>query len=437
MVNRLLHLVIVLFALDFAGRAMAHGENPSVLSIAATRDGAAEVLRLNEGLAVLHDDGYRYLCPALWGDDDMGQAVSMPGGPVVIASVDGLHVLGRPTGEVVPHPERAVAAAGLALRATSDGVLQLVRDGTGRASVLRVGASSSEEVFAEDVPWEAMGASDELIVLARLVGAEIEQLRLAPDGRELERTRAVVVPEAVAVRPRAVGSEAYLLLITDGGLASQLGRMDADGFQVLQQGGGVISGPVVVGDARWTAVEGALTRLGEEPDRAGEGPIVTCVGEHAGAAYACADTGLRTLETGGHGEVLFDLSELLPPAASQVPESVSELCELQWARYRLDLIMAGIEPREAPVAAPLPDAGSADADDTDAGVTSASVGARDAGEAPVQGDAGSAAGADSGCSVGGDPVGVAGLSVVALWVLRRRRWSTPAAARRGRARAAD
>jgi len=50
--------------------ALAHGGPPAALGLLAANP-AAEVMLLNEGIALKRPEGWSYLCPSLWGEIDL------------------------------------------------------------------------------------------------------------------------------------------------------------------------------------------------------------------------------------------------------------------------------------------------------------------------------------------------------------------------------
>ena len=83
-------LVLALASLTTANAARAHIGPAAVKAVLAMEAGAPSLLWLNEGLAVRRGDAWHYVCPSLWGDAEMGDAVPLEGGPVLIGANTGV-----------------------------------------------------------------------------------------------------------------------------------------------------------------------------------------------------------------------------------------------------------------------------------------------------------------------------------------------------------
>jgi hypothetical protein len=329
--------------------AVSHGaEVPGVLSVVATDStGLPSVLRLNEGLALRQRGEWRFLCPRLWGDDQVVPAVSTSGGAIIVASSGGLLLLDPTTGVFAQHPDpEAASGRTLSLRATGERALQL-RAVDGLSQVLLVDDTSAVVLFEDNTAWETLDANQNVIALARVLDPGVETLHLALDGTELARGRAASPPDAVAAYPRLADERIYLVALTGGGLSSELGQIEGGEWVSAQRVVGSIAGPIDAATGGvWLSLGGELGKLDEGlVAPTGDTQLVTCVGSQASLTYACAEAGLWQLDNSGLGEELFDLSELKEPAWDEVPDAFVAECEVQWQRYQLDLMAIGIKPR--------------------------------------------------------------------------------------------
>jgi hypothetical protein len=270
---------------------------------------------------------------------------------------------------VAPHPQpEARAGRTIAMQATGERLWQLRADGDS-GQLMQVSASTLERRFADSPHWDSFAATDERVQLVRLSGGGmLEQLLLSPDGEELSRS-AVLAPEgSVAAFARMTGALPYVVLLVQAGLAYELGRIEGDAFVALHRAPS-IAGPVELASGeRFVAVGGRLASFEDEQVEMLDGPaIVTCLERTEDRAYACADGGLRALAPEGLGAVWFSLDQLSAPEG--VPDEHAQACELQWQRFRIDLLAAGVEldatlaATDAGADASAADAGSGDASD--------------------------------------------------------------------------
>lgn len=380
--------------------ALAHGDPASVLSVPrADEEGRPELLRLTEGLALRMAGRTRYVCPALFDSDVTPRAAALPGGEALVVSGGDAYLMFA-DGAVKPHPDPTVRSGTIrALEAARDGVYALRSSASG-VELLALDARRAQ-VLAELPAGFASLAADDSGVLAAGLGAEgrVLQRGFEPDGAEHDAwTGEATGPlDAAGVFARLVQGRPYLLVAAADGLGSELARVDDGGaYRVVQRAGGTISGPIAAGARTWFAFDGRLAELraGDEVVRREDGEVVTCVGRSGALAYACAGTELRQLQEGALGERLFGLDEVEPPDLSGLASAVAERCQLQWLRFRVDLVGAGVTPNDDGGGAPV--GSGRDAGDRDHGAGRDAGALRDAGPS-ARGD--DATGEDSGCAV--------------------------------------
>lgn len=408
--------VTVLFALRPVSFARAHGDPPEALGAVASDADGASLVRLNEGLALRTAEGFRYLCPALWEEDAIVPADSIPGGPAVIGAASGLWLVSA-QGSVSRHPDPAAAGRVLALAASAGGLFALLQSGD-LYQVLRVEAERVAVLFGGTQPWDDLAASERSLQLVRLLSGHVYEQRLSLTGDAIAQDDAAVAADAAAVFARLAGDVGYAIVLRSS-LAAELGRIEDGSWRSLRTGH-VLAGPVeTAAGERFVAVDGELARFDDEVGQPLDEPAsVTCLRRHFELAYACSDRGLRALSPSGLGDSLFELADLGPPDLAQIPRDQRDACWLQWQRYEVDLRSVGIMPR-APDSADggAPDAGARPAGERpDAGAPSD---AGDAGERPRRRNE------DDGCSVvlirGGDACGPSLVTLALLLLARRRR----------------
>jgi len=348
---------IALFVLVEVRTARAHGEPPEALSVVASDADGPSLVRLNEGLAMRTADGWRYLCPALWGEDAVAPALSIPGGPAVIGAGSGL-LLVSPQGAVTRHPDARAPGRVLELAASAGGLFALRQSGD-LHQVVRVDRDAVEVLFGDTRPWDDLAAADDSLQLVRLDRDQLRELRLSLTGDALAEHTAAAPAASVAMLARLAGGVAYALVLTSS-LAGELGRIEEGTWRPLVTGR-LLAGPIETGGGWFVAADGELARFEDERMLPLDGaPRATCLRSQGELDYACSDRGLRALAPSGLAAWLFELSELGPPDLDRVPEEQRETCTLQWQRYEIDLRAAGIRPSGHDAGAPPlePDAGA-------------------------------------------------------------------------------
>jgi len=409
-----LRLLVCLPALWFPTAPLAaHGLPPAPVAIVAQDAQAPRIVRLAAGFALRHTDGaYRYVCPALWGDVESLPAYALPGQPAVVLSSAGLWLL-HEDGRVSAHPDPLAAAGSPFDLAAVSGKLYVLRSPDRRSSELvEVTAERVTRVWQDAALWTTLAAGDDFLAVARLSeDDQLVQQTLSTSGVPRQRMQAAAPAGSVNVLARAAGSDVYLVLANHAG--RQLGRLGADGFEMLQSARATIAGPVHGEDGRvYVALDGKLALLQggsllqlEEAS----GANVSCLGCYERQCYACTGAGVQPLTAAGLDAPTFELAQLAPPQLDGLSGELESACDLQWEHLRFDLLGLGIEPREP---APLsPTAGNL---------------APAAGSGPTAGRNAPAADSGEGCSVGARPSGAHALELLALlWFLRRRAKSQP------------
>jgi hypothetical protein len=345
----------------------AHGSDPArALSIVAADAHGASVVRLNEGLAVRRPEGWRFVCPELWGEDAVVPAQSIPGGPVLIGASTGLFVM-HDDGEVVRHADPGAAGRVIALGASSAGLFALRAQGA--YEVLAVEAHSVRVLRSDTHPWADMSVTDSFLSLLRIEDGRLYELQLAPDGAVLLERDAPLPAGASNVQARVAGRTSYALLLSST-LSAELGRIEQGGWLSLARAG-AIAGPLQTAQGQLLlALDAGLTRFdGEQLSAPAEAAGVTCLGRLGELDYACTADALRALESETLGAALFELAALLAPDLERVPEAARDACTLQWQRYGIDLLKLGITPRAPDAGAPRAADAAAAQPELDAGVS--------------------------------------------------------------------
>lgn len=391
---------LILCSTLLKSRAEAHGSAASVLGVVGSdAEGRPELLRLSEGLAILTGGEFRYLCPALFDSEDTPRAAALPAGPTLVATAEALFVL-QDDGQVTPHPDPTARSGTIrALDASADGVFAL-RGSDAGAELIRLDARAVQVLASVPTELASLAIEDGGLLMAGLTrDGRALQRGFHPDGRARAEwdAEAPVVPDAVAALARLAASQPYVLVLAGDGPVSELVRLDGDGqSEVVQRASVVLSGPIATDPEHVSlAFDGQLAELSEASvtPRASDAPV-TCLSRAGGFSYACMSTEVVALRDGAPAERVFGLDQLQAPELAQLEPALAERCMLQWLRFRVDLIGAGIELQEA-------DAGST----SDAGGAAA---ARDAGAERAE--------SRDGCSVRGASAATAGIRGTAWWL---------------------
>jgi hypothetical protein len=401
--------------------AAAHRGPAVVLSLLAWGEAGAQVLVLNEGLAFRAPDGWRYVCPALWGEDDITPAAALEAGPVVIGAASGLFLLDPSNGLVTAHPDPA-AQGPVIWFAHGGGALFALRKRGDLTEVLRIAADRVEVLWSDPQTWLTIAADASELHVLGVEGDQLHHVRLSQQGVPLAREQASTPERFVGMSARVVRNELYVIASTQSG--PELGQIVQGAWVSHCKGGGGLTGPVESEGELWVTIDSRLSKLEDRCAAIVPTPEpVSCVGDDAARSYACTKSGLHTLAGASLGDAIFELRQLGPPnLVGLAPEQCSS-CESQWWRYRSDLFSLGV--LDGATTATETGGGDSDA----CSVTSRAG----AGGAPVSAGSDGAAGAavspaapptSSGCSAAGGVSDFAHnwllLALVSLWSARHR-----------------
>jgi hypothetical protein len=359
-------LALIVVALAWpTSSAHAHGPAPAALSVLGWDDSEASLVRLNVGLAQRAPDGrFRFLCPALWGDQRAAPAALLADGTTLVAASAGL-VLLDPDGSVRPHPDPNARGTSLDL-ARSGPDVYVLRVTEEQSEVLAVDADAARTIWSGAQVFFSVTADDRRLLLLRATDLSVAWQWLGLDGaaQELgEVAAARPVEYAFARLSRGVG---YALVLEQG--RPELARLDSMRWVSVAKATSSIAGPLAVDEVDWLAVDGQLTQLVGDVLLPLEGsPYVSCLEQTQGTSYVCTREGLARLSAQGVGEPIFELSQLAPPDLGLVEERQREACDYQWQDLRFDLFALGIE--VSLDLEPVEDAGATDpeADGAEAG----------------------------------------------------------------------
>lgn len=377
-----------------AADGLAHGPAPAIIGLAGGAE-RPDLVRLSVGLAERVDDGWRWVCPAVWGTPDAPPVAPLGDGALVVADdVVGTLRAGAAftpseldlRGDDLLRALEHYAGSALALWWTDDGS-RVVRIGVGDAGGVGPTQLSSTEVGATTERWQTVTVDP----AGTTIAARTTPDSLIVDAVDGSARWSFELAGGATPELRTAGDA---LFVTLDGERSDLVELRGERADVRLSSPARIHGPVRLGSgvdsASWVATDGGLWRLIESPTRLGDARRWTCLqATDSGRAYACTQLALyELLESGPAEQPYFALHDVGPPDMTRVPESARIACEAEWADFASD---AGLEP------------GRWDWDAADA-----EVGAR-----------------RSGCAVGSSTRRVGWMGVVLVWLGCRRRGSLP------------
>ncbi len=393
-----------------ASYTRAHGGPPEAAGIVAADERGPTLVLTNEGLVLRRAGAWSFMCPRLWGEDDISfsrlpLAHSLDGASSFVVGKDDVFVMrdGMLTKQGRPELSRAAVTV---LAGDREALFGLRTHAEG-SDIVRIDGREEHALFASAEVWWTLAIDDRGLYLARPTsegGLEVVSL-----DREGSMRASFTVP--IAVRPAQLRLHAVadrLFAVLFDGEQYLLGELDAEGWQTLVHSPGPIDGPIASADgALWIAVDGVLTREGGAGFEAtGEPRRVTCLSSWSEWVYACVDTELYRLREAGLDERLFALDGIAPPDPALVPDDAAFDCEVQWQLFQSDLQRIGLTTRARP----------------EAGVDAGAV-ARDAGaarDAPSDGTAATLQAAPGGCSAAHTRDAVAWPAWLAVAALVRR-----------------
>jgi hypothetical protein len=322
--------------------ARAHGPAPAALAVLAWDGTQLDLVRLNVGLARrVEEDRFRFLCPALWGDERGAPAAPLASGEVVLAASSGLFLLSA-QGGLRPHPDPNARGAVIDLVLAGD-ELYALRVIDGKSELLAIDAEHARAVWSDASVFFSIASDDQRLLLLRsnelnLAWQWLDLSGVPQDAGEL----ALPAPVEYAFARLSHGLP-YALVLEQG--RPELGRLLGSDWVSVAKAAGSIAGPIALEDVELLAIDGQLAQLGDAaPVELGEGPYVSCLDQFGELSYACTRAGLSRLAASGVGESLFDFSQLAPPDLSvAADEQQRERCDYQWQDLRFDLLALGVE----------------------------------------------------------------------------------------------
>ncbi|HMI93590.1 MAG TPA: hypothetical protein VK509_19590 [Polyangiales bacterium] len=329
---------------------------------------------MNEGLAVPGPNGWSFLCPSLWGDENSASgkaplAASIDGVTSFVVGADDLYLARDGVLTPAERPELSGAAL-IELAAEGDALYGLKVTSEGSA-LIRVDGASKPALYTSAEHFASLVANTGRFHLGRFSQTgELIVTTLDLEGQMIAENRVQMGLTSAQLRLRPSAQRMFAVLIDEGHYA--LGELGDRSWQPIAQVDAPIEGPEASPDGQlWISVEGVLMReTASGFEAVGETRSVTCLGRSGSWAYACAGPEVYRLENEGLGERIFDLARLAPPDPAHVSAAAADACQIQWVLFHGDLQRVGLSPLDEPLPSSPPsglDAGSAGAAATDAG----------------------------------------------------------------------
>lgn len=354
-------LALLLPLLGWAASARAHGEPPQVYGVAAALEGRPSVVILNEGLALRGpDNGWSYLCPALWGDSDAirggrTKAQSRDGKTTWIIGDDVYAFDGR---RFVAQRQMLLRELGTTVLAGDAGGLFALHFGALGHEIVPVGTGAYQPIWSPGSYWSTLAVDAQRLYVGRVSDLQLDVTQLDRAGTEQQTVQIALETEASGVRLAPLSQGLFAVL--DENAQKRIGRLEAGRFVPLATAAHSMLGPVASPNGgAWIAIDGRLQPLPNaaqgptaetdagclDLERRSAAQCISCLGELDGMAYACSATELYRLDDAGLGERIFDLRGLRPPPAGLISDPAFDLCQSQWNVFEADLRTNGLLPQ--------------------------------------------------------------------------------------------
>lgn len=150
---------------------------------------------------------------------------------------------------------------------------------------------------------------------------------------------------------RSVGEQLFAVIWGRSAPWVTLGRVTAQGFEVLREGQSTIAGPLALAEGVALAIDGAPELLDASDEGAlgaGSDSAIQCLESFAGRDFACVSGALRSFDARGLGAPVFQLASLEDPDYQLLPEAVRADCAFRWRDLREHVAMLNGEASGAP-----------------------------------------------------------------------------------------
>ena len=334
--------------------ARAHGGSPSAMGLIAANERGANMVLVNEGLAFNNDGLWTYLCPTLWGDDELSAskaplAASLDGRSSWVVGSDDLYLAEAGTLTKLGRTDLMLTGSFVALEGSAGQVFGL-RIGSMGTEIVRIEPTATPLVWSSADYYSALAVTPDAFHLARVLNErEVEFETLDRQGQRLARYSAALdsQPARVFIRPTSGGLYAVMF---DGNLHYDLGLLVDGHWQKVQEAEASLAGPQAGPDGQlWVGLGGKLHKITDAGfESTPESRYVSCLDHWQSQAYACVGSELHWLTDEGLGPVIFQLQGFNGPNPALVPMALQERCGFQWQLFRIDLERTGLSPQDYP-----------------------------------------------------------------------------------------
>jgi len=315
--------------------ALAHGPALAPLRV-ASHDAAGPVhVVLTEGILYPDPEGWRFLCPTLWG--------GLPEAPIGrswddTARIHGTFDLFRitPDGhvEAAGTPELSATSV-LAVTSGADTTWALVRE------------SQTDALWQVDPPVRLASLPHRALSITHhqsevrvgMLTSEGQIVLTSHDGGSGKTLETLSWKHEGGWTPsvRSDGHEAWVILRQSG--EARLHRWETQAMAPVATSSNDILGPVSAGQTTYLTIDGMLhTWADEVASPTSHTSSVQCLEQHDAFTYVCTEGSLQLLlEQGSLSEPLVDMDGILPPDPELVPEHLADPCEAEWLRALADL----------------------------------------------------------------------------------------------------
>lgn len=317
--------------------AAAHGGDAEIVRVAALdADGSPWLLQVSGGLAVRHEDAWRFICPAELEASTINHALSADG--QTAWAVTARHVWRITRDRQVQRAGAPCGDSPIELVAHRGDVYMLARDSARALHVLcELEAPDHREIYASDVAIDGAASDGDELWLVRRVETGLE-LEPASGG---ERRAYPVAGTHRAIRVAFAGDSLYARLIDSDRAA--LVRLHPDRSETLLETESALYGPVESAGVVYAGAGGGLVRIEDNPLLPIESSVfVEQLDGFEGRGFALAHGALYALPIAAP---LFSLDDVRPPPAAE-----SGACAMEWLRFQR--AVHGPDHRAADVGAP-------------------------------------------------------------------------------------
>jgi hypothetical protein len=246
-------------------------------------------------------------------------------------------------GSTTPHPDPEAAQGTPTAFARGAGTLYALRmrPRLRVTDVVEITDTSVRIVWTDSRYWSDIAVADTGLVLVRMEGDEVDELRLSFSGEVVSEQKAALV-DPLEVSVRVIGDTPYYT--AKFASSTEFARIEKDTWKRILQAGNTLAGPLQMSDGTvLVALDGVLSSLvNDVATPVSDDDFVVGLAQLDGHPYAATRTGMREVASTGLGGEIFDLAALWGPDECLVPDGAESDCELEWQHFQVELLGANI-----------------------------------------------------------------------------------------------